>query len=113
MEVGGWEHQCCGPSIERQEVVDLGYVRVAGPEGQVRFVESHHDTAPVERVRGRVADIQVAHDDGGTLPVLRVPGGRALRGFDPADDGHLEDPWTGEEVTSRHEVFFVLVRPSA
>ncbi|HEX8498925.1 MAG TPA: hypothetical protein VF661_17120 [Actinomycetales bacterium] len=106
VRVGGWEHACCGPAIERQELVDLGCVRVAGPDGEVLLVETHHDTGPpvgpaeqVERVRGRVADIRVVGDDGATRPVLRVPSGEALRGFDAHDDGHLEDPWTGEQVT--------------
>ena len=113
VEVGGWEHQCCGPSIERREVVELDYVRAPGPAGQVRLVESHHDCAPVERVRGWVSDIHVVQDGGGTRPVLRVPSGRALRGFDPDDDGHLEDPWTGERITSLRQVFVVSVRPPA
>ncbi len=45
-------------------------------------------------------------------PVLRLPSGRALRGFDDHDDGHLEDPWTGEVIATGTEEFLVTVRTS-
>ncbi|KEA65894.1 hypothetical protein [Mycobacterium tuberculosis] len=49
-------------------------------------------------------------DDGAPQPVLRVPSGAALRGYDEGDDGHLEDPWTGEVVLAEGEEFLVTVR---
>ncbi|SDC00457.1 hypothetical protein SAMN05660690_0149 [Geodermatophilus telluris] len=110
VEVGGWEHDCCGPAIERNQVVDLGCARWTAPDGRVRLVETHHDVDPDERVRGRVTELRVVLDDETTRPVLRVPSGRALRGFDEDDDGHLEDPWTGELVTSESGDFLVTVR---
>jgi hypothetical protein len=41
-----------------------------------------------------------------------VPSGAALRGFDDEDDGHLEDPWTGEVISSESAEFLVTVRAS-
>ncbi|PPK89803.1 hypothetical protein CLV92_1333 [Kineococcus xinjiangensis] len=107
VEVGDWEHVCCGSPIERNEVVDLSCIRWMDEDGQVHLGESHHelDVQPIERVQGRVIDIHVVDQGGRTLPILRVPSGDALRGVDPADDGHLEDPWTGEVLTSDHGDF--------
>ena len=111
VEVGGWEHECCGASIERSQLVDLGCLRVARPDGETRLSETHHDLEPELRVRGRVRDIQVVRLGQPAQPVLRLPSGRALRGLDAEDDGHLEAPWTGE-VLPRGDDFLVTVHPS-
>lgn len=122
VEVGGWEHACCGPAIERNQVVDLQCIRHVGPDGEVHLVESHHGglgVAADERVRGRVTDIHVVRPGDARQPVLRVPSGAALRGFDEHDDGHLEDPWTGEVLHAGAEAplggaeFLVTVRERA
>jgi hypothetical protein len=115
VEVGGWEHECCGDAIERDQLVDLRCIRSEDPDGRARLVESHHgglDVAADERVRGRVTEIHVVQDGGALVPVLRLPSGPALRGFDEADDGHLEDPWTGDVVASAGSEFLVTVRTS-
>ena len=109
VEVGGWEHACCGPAVERHEVVDFSCTRAAHRDGRPYFICTHHDVEPVERVRGWVVDICVLLD-AGARPVRRVPSGRALRGFDPNDDGHLEDPWTNDVFTSSGGDFLVSVR---
>jgi len=41
-----------------------------------------------------------------------VPSGQALLGFDDGDDGHLEDPWTGDVIASESRDFLVTVRMS-
>ncbi|MFD0481491.1 DUF6578 domain-containing protein [Kineococcus sp. GCM10028916] len=112
VEVGGWEHECCGGPVERDQVVDFTCLLITEPSAQPRLVETHHDLEvahPFERVRGRVVDVEVVLDDGSTRPVLRVPGGTALCGFGD-DDGHLEDPWTGEIVVATRNDFLVTVR---
>jgi hypothetical protein len=110
VEVGDWEHECCGPAIERNDVVDLGCLRWRDADGQVRLIETHHDSPIETRVRGRVVDILVLAEDGSSTPVLRVPSGVALRGFDDEDDGHLETPWSGELVDERNRHFLVTVK---
>lgn len=110
VEIGGWEHACCGPALERNQVVDLGCIRWTGPDGRVHLVETHHDTRPDQRIRGRVTDIHVVREGGALQPVLRMPSGLALRDFDEDDDGHLEDPWTGDVVPAGPEEFLVTVR---
>ncbi|TKJ29741.1 hypothetical protein [Blastococcus sp. CCUG 61487] len=115
VEVGGWEHECCGDAIERNQLVDFRCIRYRGPDGRARLAESHHDGLDVpaeERVSGRVADIHVVGGPGAARPVLRIPSGRALRGFDDVDDGHLEDPWTGEVIEGEDPAFLVTVRTS-
>ena len=107
VEVGGWEHACCGPAIERNELVDLGCLRVLAPDGEVNLSETHHELEPDVRVQGRVRDIHVARPGGPSQPVLRLPSGEALRGYDDEDDGHLEDPWTGELLPDGAD--FVLI----
>jgi hypothetical protein len=113
VEVGGWEHDCCGAAVERDQIVDFRCIRYTGDDGRSRLAESHHgglDVRAGERVRGRVTEIQVVHDGGIGQPILRVPSGQALRGFDEHDDGHLEDPWTGDVIASESREFLVTVR---
>jgi hypothetical protein len=112
--VGGWEHLCCGDAIERNQLVDLRCIRYTGAGGRLELIETHHDldVPAVERVRGRVTHIRVVQDGGTAQAVLRVPSGAALRGFDDEDDGHLEDPWTGEVISSESAEFLVTVRAS-
>lgn len=115
VEVGDWEHECCGEAIERNQPVDFRCIRYTGPDGQMRLVASHHgglSVAADERVRGRVVETHVVQEDGTAQPVLRVPSGPALRGFDDGDDGHLEDPWTGDVIPSGSRNFLVTVRTS-
>ena len=62
---------------------------------------SHHDLEAHHRIvgiRGRGADIQIRHVDGAVEAVERLPSGRASRGVDEDDDGHLEQTWNGEAV---------------
>ena len=108
MGVGGWEHACCGPAIERDQLVDLGCLRVLAPDGEVDLSETHHDVAPEIRVQGRVRDIQVVRLGQPAQPVLRLPSGAALRGFDDEDDGHLEDPWTGELLPDGDDFLLIV-----
>jgi hypothetical protein len=113
VEVGGCE--CCGEAIEGNQLVDFQCIRSTGPDGQMHLIESHHgglSVAADERVHGRVTAIQVAHDDGTAQSILRVPSGQALRGYDDGDDGHLEDPWTGDVITAENRGFLVTVRTS-
>ena len=110
VEVGDWEHECCGPAIERNDVVDLRCLRSRDADGNVRLIETHHDSPIETRVRGRVVDILVLAEDGSSTPILRVPGGRAIRGFDDEDDGHLETPWSGEHVDEPNRRFLVTVK---
>ncbi len=115
VEVGDWEHECCGEAIERNQLVDFQCIRSTGPDGQMRLVESHHgglSVAADERIHGRVIEVQVVQEDGSAQPILRVPSGPALGGYDDGDDGHLEDPWTGEVITSGSREFLVTVRKS-
>lgn len=114
VEVGGWEHACCGEAIERNQIVDMKCIRYTGSDGQMRLAESHHETGvrADERVRGRVTAIHVVDDGGARKPILRLPSGQALRGFDDDDDGHLEDPRTGDVISSDSEEFLVTVETS-
>ena len=110
VEVGDWEHECCGPAIERDQVVDLDCLRVVGDDGRVRLIETHHGDPADERIQGRVTELQVVQTGGTLRSVLRVPSGAALLGNVSSDEGHLEDPWTGEPVESDSHDFLVTVR---
>jgi hypothetical protein len=112
VEVGDWEHECCGAAIERNDVVDLDCIRYTDPDGRVHLVETHHDldVQPRERVGGRVVDIHLVEEGGATRTLLRIPSGQALTGWDDSDDGHLEDPWTGQVIASQSRDFLVTVQ---
>jgi hypothetical protein len=114
VEVGGWEHACCGEAIERNQLVDFQCFRREGPKGGVRLIESHHgglDVPTDERVRGRVTEIQVVQD-GDAPSILRVASGQELQAAEEADEGLLEDPWTGEAIPSGSWEFLVTVQTS-
>lgn len=112
VEVGGWEHACCGPAIELVQVVELGCLRTTNAVGQATLTETHHHLEPELWVRGRVHDIQLLEAEHGALSIQRLPSGRALRGFDPDDDGQLREAWT-EVLLPPAEDFLVVVRLSA
>jgi hypothetical protein len=113
VEVGGWEHECCGPSYERDSVVSISCLVIPGPQGAAdRYVASRHGLATGHRtseVRGRVVDLRIEHPDGSTEPIGRLPSGGALRGGDEEDDGHLEHPWTGDSVTRDSDRYFLTI----
>ena len=112
VEIGGWEHECCGPAFERDEVVELRCFEMhKGGDRAVRLIETHHDlnAVPDVVVRGRVVDISIRHTDGSIEPLERLPSGRALRGFDDHDDGRLIRPWTGETVTADSDEFLIII----
>jgi len=109
VRLGGWEHECCGEAIEVNQIVDFGCLVRRRASGEEHYVETHHDDEPDARFRGRVIDISVVDIHGARRSVARVPSGSALRGFDPKDDGHLEEPYTGQLVDAKPDVFDVRV----
>ena len=111
VEVGGWEHECCGKAIERDQLVDLGITRTTTADGQERLVQTNHHLETAQWVHGRVREIQVLRAGQPTRPIHRLPSGEALRGLDPDDDGHLETFRTAKPLP-RSNTFLVLIRPS-
>jgi hypothetical protein len=113
VEVGEWEHECCGPSYERDTVVELTCFVVVGPEpAPTRYVESHHGLTTQHdtiQIRGRVVALAIQHADGSTEEIERLPSGRALCGFDDHDDGQLEQPFTDVPVISDSARFLVTM----
>jgi len=113
VEVGDWEHECCGPAYERDSVVEVTCVVIpADVNLPTRYVASNHDLGAGQdtiEVHGRVADICIQHLDGSTEQIDRLPSGRALRGFEDHDDGHLEQPWTGEPVTNDSNRYLLTI----
>lgn len=113
LEVGGWEHECCGPAYERDASVEVTCLDLSGPDpSSSRFVASHHDLTTGHEVvtfRGRVADIAILHPDGAVEALHRLPGGQALRGFDADDDGHLARAGNGQPVVADSDRFLVTL----
>ncbi len=113
VEVGDWEHECCGPTYERDTVIDLLCLEVPATEtSSTRYVETHHDLTTRHRtvsVKGRVSDIVIRHPDGTVEAIERLPSGRSLRGFEDHDDGHLEQPRTGQPVTRDSDRYLLTV----
>ncbi|WP_412162905.1 hypothetical protein [Curtobacterium flaccumfaciens] len=95
VEIGGWEHECCGPAVEIGDVVEYW---VVSADGARRFGEVRHDSARTQSIRGRVVELYAVGREG-RVAIERVPSGSALCGSDEDDDGHLEARWTGQPVT--------------
>jgi hypothetical protein len=110
VEVGGWEHECCGPAFERNQLVDLACLRWTGADGRLRLIETHHHLDGDEQVVGRVVDIELARDGVPIRPVLRVPSGGEL-GSLSTDDRYLADPWTDEPIAWNGEELLLTIRP--
>lgn len=114
MEVGGWEHACCGRAVERNELVDFECFPHEEPDDRVRLIESHHgglDVPTSERIRGRVTEIQVLQDED-ALSILRVPRADEMHTAEEADLHPREDPWTREPIPPRSWEFLVTVQTS-
>jgi hypothetical protein len=112
VEIGDWEHECCGPAYQRDSVIELTCLVVPRADGTARYVETHHGLTsrhPTITLRGRVADIAIRHLDGSIEPLERLPGGSALRGLDAADDGHLARPWTDVPVINDSDDFRITI----
>jgi len=113
VEVGNWEHECCGPSYERDSVVEMTCLVLSGQDDvAIRYVESHHDLTSggnTIQIRACVADLGIQHLDGSTERIKRLPSGSALRGFDDDDDGHLEQPWTGAPVLNDSNRYLLII----
>ncbi|MBT1672494.1 hypothetical protein [Curtobacterium flaccumfaciens] len=110
VEIGGWEHQCCGPAVEIGDVVEYGVVPT---DGARRFEEVRHDTVRTQTIRGRVVELYAVGVDG-RVAVERIPSGSALCGSDEDDDGHLEARWTGQPIAvewAADEEFEVVIDP--
>jgi hypothetical protein len=109
VQVGGWEHECCGEAVEVNQIVDFGCLVRRRASGEEQFVETHHDDESDVRIQGRVTDISVVDIHGARRSIASIPSGSALRGFDPQDDGQLKEQYTGEIVDAKPDVFDVRV----
>lgn len=112
VEIGGWEHSCCGPAIERDQLVELGCLRTTDVAGEATLTATRHHLEPELWVLGRVHDVQLLDAELGARSIQRLPSGRALRGVDPDDDGQLHEAWP-EAPLPPTESFRVVVRLSA
>jgi hypothetical protein len=103
--VGGWEHDCCGSDIARGVRVEWTYL--SHTDG--RLYETHHDLEGVDalKVTGAVVDIELVQGDGSRVAITRIPGGRALRGFDARDDGEIK-ALHSEEILDASTAEFVV-----
>lgn len=109
VRIGDWEHECCGAAVEVNQIVEFGCLTLRSASGEEQLVETHHDREPDVYVRGRVSEISVVDGRRAQRSIVRVPSGLALRGFDPRDDGHLEEQHTGLVVDAQPEIFDVKV----
>ncbi len=93
VEVGGWEHDCCGPELLRFTSVEWTVIPVAGGP----FVETHHGMDETEGLKvievvGTIVELEAIDRDGSRTPITRIPSGRALRGMDEDDAGDAHRP---------------------
>lgn len=111
VQVGGWEHACCGPEYALDTVVGFRCLVERDPAGGVsRYVECRHEIAVdhgMVRVHGRVVDIRVQHLDGSTQPIDRLPSGLALSAG--CDEARLQRAGTHEPLVRYSDQYLVTV----
>jgi hypothetical protein len=81
VEVGGWEHECCGDAVERGQRVSFRCARVSGDDGTSLLAETHHGglgTTDLVLVEGQVRRIEAVLEGGARRPVRRLPDGNGL-----------------------------------
>lgn len=110
VEVGGWEHDCCGPELSRFTSVEWTVIPVAGGP----FVETHHGLEESEgltviEVAGTIVELEAIERDGSRTPITRVPSGRALCGMNDDDAGEVLEMYTDRVVDVSDDRFIVTV----
>jgi hypothetical protein len=108
VEVGGWEHECCGPALERRSKVTLTCISPDEGSADGHLVYSAHGIkSPAYRCTGYVLELWLVDEAGHRHPIERVPSGPALRGFDESDDGAIRSEPTGEIIAAHTGQFLV------
>jgi hypothetical protein len=108
VEVGGWEHECCGAALERRSEVTLMCISPdERPDGGYLVYSTHGIKSPAYRCTGHVLDLWLVDEAGHRQPIQRVPSGRALRVFDESDDGAIRSEPTGEIIAAHSGRFLV------
>ena len=110
IEVGGWEHGCCGPELVR--FTNVEWTVMAAPDG--RLVETHHgldetEGLKVTDVTGTIVELEAIERDGSRTTIARVPSGRALRGMDEDDAGDVIELYTDRLIDVSDDGFIVTV----
>ena len=107
VEVGGWEHGCCGPELVRFTRVE--WTVTVAPDG--RLVETHHDLEDLDvtTVTGTIVDLEALSAGGSRARIARVPSGSALGGMDGADPGEVVELHTDRPVDVSGNRFIVTV----
>jgi hypothetical protein len=112
VSIGGWEHACCGDAYAIGDPVtwDVFLPGKVGLPGGAHYLESHHDVLTEgESVTGRVVDIQAENAQGRFVSILRLPSGRALRGFDDHESGDCVETATGRVLDNDPTQFTVTI----
>lgn len=107
VEVGGWEHVCCGPELSR--LMDVEWTVAVASDG--RLVETHHDLDDLEvfPVVGTIVDLEAVGADGSRTRITRIPYGSALGGVDADDPGDVTELRTDRPVDVSENRFIVTV----
>lgn len=110
IEVGGWEHGCCGPELVR--FTNVEWTVTAAPDG--RLVETHHGLDQTEGlevidVAGTIVELEAIERDGSRTTIARAPSGRTLRGMDEDDAGDVIELHTDRLIDVSDDGFIVTV----
>ena len=108
VEVGGWEHECCGAALERRSEVTLTCISPGErSDGGDLGYSTHGIKSPVYRCTGYVLDLWLVDEAGHRQPIQCDPSGQALRGFDESDDCAIRAEPTGEIIAAHNGRFLV------
>ncbi|GAB2711199.1 hypothetical protein BKA24_002877 [Microbacterium marinum] len=107
IEVGDWEHDCCGPEVRRHTEVRWTVIpAVDGP-----WTETHHDLTGIKTVvvAGTVVELEALQEDGSRIPITHLPSGPSLRKMGSGDRGDIIELHTGRVVDRSEGGFIVTV----
>jgi hypothetical protein len=112
VDLGGWEHDCCGDAYEINDVVtkDL-YLPFSGTlSGGADYMESHHQhLSGGVSVTGRVVGIEVAGPDGQYVAVTRLPSGADLNDLNEDGSDAVVELATGNVLDIEPDEYIVIL----
>jgi hypothetical protein len=112
VDLGGWEHECCGRAYEVGDDVTMTlYLPMGGTlSGDADYMESHHVLLiGGSDVRGEVVGVEALGPDGVFVSVIRLPSAAEISDDCSPDSSRFLNDVTGKDLTNEPDEFIVVL----